>query len=266
MSRFERFLYAQFDIGECKQNNFSLYACEVAQDAAKNITVTLRSKVDDLELVNLPCTPVRNGQEPAGCVHLKQYRCSIGQMLFIGRLNRPMLLYDASRLASKTTKLQAHQLKELSTCVRKSKRTSASLLYRSDPGLFLLEAYSDASMSHKDGEGARCAYILMLRNSDTVHPLHWERCKSSSSTAELLASADALDASLYLREVIGEGLAPPRLLFTLTPERCVDLCLPCVNRVRCRARWISRRCGKSSRTSASRRSTGYRAATRSPTR
>eukprot|EP00171_Calliarthron_tuberculosum_P022319 IDg22319t1 len=213
MRQFEHFLTARFHVGERMHNNFTVYGCELSRHSDYSLTVTQRDKIKKVEepLATPVANKFRQPDRMATPNELSAYRKSIGQILFVGRMTNPLLQRIASQMATKTPALMLHHLKELGTAIKKEKLKVPEIHFAqpSRHSMYSLEVCSDASMTNKNGDSARGGFIIFRRNGDTVHPIHWSskkirRVARSSSTAEILAAADAIDVGLYLAHILKE--------------------------------------------------------------
>lgn len=132
-------------------------------------------------------------------------------MVYVGRIYNPIMLYHASSMASKISSLNPHHLKDLQAWIRFGKKRIPILRFKSphSKGQFSLEATSDASMFAMSEVGGFGAFIIMRRIGDISHPIYWSawklrRITRISSTAELLAASNAVNALIYLQHLIAE--------------------------------------------------------------
>ena len=218
IKRFENFLQAEFDIGELKHKSFTLYGCEIHQSTDMSITLSQQAKIESLTANLAIGTHDRKPDSPALPQEVTQYKSVLGKLLFIGRLSQPIALFHASRMASKTSNLLRHHLNDLDAIIRAQKKNSKkiSFLVPTNTDQFSIDIYTDAAMAKKNGEKSRAGFIIFRRNGDMVHPIHWSsrnlrRVARSSSTAELLSAADALDSALYLQAVHAEVSYEPEI-------------------------------------------------------
>eukprot|EP00171_Calliarthron_tuberculosum_P001417 IDg1417t1 len=231
VSDFERFLQAEFDVGELMRRDFYVMGCEIQQSTNGDITLTQNLKVDELNTDKLrTVTEGRNSTELANPKELTAYKAVLGQMLFIGRMAQPVMLYHASHMATKTGRLQLHHLKDLAAIVRYTKRSIPTLLFKPSPTneRFFLEVYSDAAMGGKKENGGRGGFIVFRRSGTIVHPIYWSarklrRVARSSTTAEILAAADAVSMALYLQEVQAELTYRPGVELTVDSHSVFNL-------------------------------------------
>eukprot|EP00171_Calliarthron_tuberculosum_P004551 IDg4551t1 len=226
---FEKSLCATFDVGEQEHSRFFIYGCEVNQSLDHSITMTQLHKIqelpDKLLLAGLP-----RGDRAASAAEATLYRSIIGQILFVGRLSQPLMLRIASQMATKLNNLNLHHLRDLESLLKTCKERCPTLLFRSTPsvGSFSIDVYSDASQGQKKDPSPRGGFIIMRRLGDVTHAIQWSsrklrRVARSSSTAELLAAAEAIDTAIYLQELLNELLywhpmdfsTDSRSLFTL---------------------------------------------------
>ncbi len=142
-------------------------------------------------------------------------------MLFIGRMTQPVMLPIASQMATKIDKLLLHHLKDLDALIRYSKKYEPCVSFpvsKSGEKLYL-DVYSDGSMSPKGEGGARGGFVIFRRSGDIAHPIYWSsrklrRVARSTSTAEILAAAYAVDMALYLAAVTDELTYKHKVEFT----------------------------------------------------
>eukprot|EP00171_Calliarthron_tuberculosum_P005283 IDg5283t1 len=139
------------------------------------------------------------------------YRSIIGKILFVGRMTQLLLLRMASLIATKTSKLLVHHSRDLKALLKYAKRYEPCITFNHPANgcKFHLDTYTDASMAGKKENGARGEFIIFRRCGDTVHPIYWSsrklrRVARSSSTAEILAAADAVDMTRYIQEILAE--------------------------------------------------------------
>lgn len=211
-TEFERFLKNTFHIGEHKQSNFELYGCEITTAYDGTIRMTLLENIASLNEKELNVGDQKtSGNEVADPKELTAYMSVLGKLLFTGGLAQPIALFYASYMATKTTALLKHHLKDLRALVRAVKRTTPELAFTPAPlnTKFSLEIYSDASMDSKKTHGARGGLLIVRRAGDIIHPLYWHsrklrRVARSSSTTEILAAADGIDFGIHLKRLLDE--------------------------------------------------------------
>ena len=212
MKKFEEFLSSHFKIGSLERNKFLTYGCEIEQSNNMSITLTQKSKLDDIMKVDI--RPInsyqRSGNDVASPQELKHYRSLLGKVLFLGRMSQPIMLRISSEMGTKTNHLLVHHLKDLHAQVKYALGISHCITYErgSSIGTFSLDIYSDATCP-KDHDQSREGYIIFRRCNDVTHPIFWmsrklQRVARSSSTAEILGAADSVDKALYLAAVLSE--------------------------------------------------------------
>lgn len=132
-------------------------------------------------------------------------------MLYVRRMSHPVMMYHASKMASKVNELRRHHLKYLHALLRHDKKCIPTLCFKtpSPKAPFSLEATSDASISSAAEGGERGAFLITRRRGNMVHPIHWNarklrRVAWNSATAELLAASDAVSTLVYMKTLMGE--------------------------------------------------------------
>ncbi len=83
-------------------------------------------------------------------------------------------------------------------------------------------------MSAKAEGGSRGGFIVFRRSGDTVHPIYWssrklKRVARSSSTAEILAAADAIDMASHLVALAEELTYCHKIEFTTDSRSLFNL-------------------------------------------
>eukprot|EP00171_Calliarthron_tuberculosum_P018277 IDg18277t1 len=222
ISEFEYFLQNEFEVGELLRHNFHVMGCEIKQDSSGAIKLTQRTKLDELDHEQLlNCSPKPYADQLASPKMLTLYKSVLGKMLYIGRVSQPVIMYYASHMATKTSRLMSHHCKELSSLIRFSKRTAPELMFKPpvDQGEFYLDGYTDAAPGGKKDESARGGFVIFRRNGDTTHPIYWSarklrRVARSSSTAEILSAADTTDMLSYLQHLLAELTYTPKTELT----------------------------------------------------
>ncbi len=213
ITAFESFLQEEFHVGELEHGRFVVYGCEIEQHTDMSATVRQRAKLAEVptQLPRSVADKARSGNEPATPAELTDFKSILGKLLFVGRLTQPVLLRIASHFATKTLSLRAHHLKDLEAQLRHWKRVEPCIHFArpARPSPFILDVYTDAAMSSKKDPYARGGYVIYRRCGDIVHPIHWSsrklrRVARSSTTAEILATADAFDMGLYLKALLAE--------------------------------------------------------------
>jgi len=214
MADFEKFLRDCFEVGEISRNNFEFYGATVTRLENRTVIIDQNSKLQELSELDLDSgnKSERSGNDLATEAEMKKYRRAIGKILFVGRMSHPALLRIASTMATKVSMLQSHHLKDLQAQVKQALRNAPVLTYcstKDDHQQFAMSVYSDGSPGSKKDEAARGGFILFRRHGDTVHPIYWSsrrlrRVARSSSTAEILSAADAVDKSYYISALAAE--------------------------------------------------------------
>ena len=213
MTAFERFLKSELRIGEHERNTFNVYGCEVTQYDDKSISITQDSKLDEFPTTMKRSVEddTRPSTECATSDEITSYKSLLGKLLFIGCLTQPILLRITSQFSMKTNKLQFHHLNDLEARVRRWNQYKPFLHFPTTciDSSFDVEVYTDASMWSKKDPYARGGYVVYRRSGDVVHPIHWHSRKlksvaRSSSTAEILAAADAYDIGQYICNILEE--------------------------------------------------------------
>lgn len=209
MSNFESFLRAAFDVGEISHNCFDIYGATLRRTDDGTVVVNQDQKLDNLSRIdlNLPKSSVKNGNDIASPDELTLYRNAIGQCLFVGRMSHPVLLRISSMMATKTSSLRKHHLKDLYALIRYAIKNAPTLTFKTVPAShsseFSYAVYSDGSMGTKKDDAARGGFIIFRCNGKISHPIYWHsrklrRVARSSATAEILSAADAMDKAAYL--------------------------------------------------------------------
>jgi len=215
MKKFEAFLRTAFEIGDIERNSFDIYGASLSRTSDGTAVVDQAHRLSELaDIYSISATVASaSGDDMASAASLTKYRSSIGRLLFVGRMTHPVLLRIASTMATKTSALKNHHLKDLAAFVRYALKAPPVLTFRRasqpDEKGFHFEVYSDGSMGSKKEAVARSGYIIFRRCNDIVHPIYWNsrrlrRVARSSATAEILSAADATDRALYLARLCKE--------------------------------------------------------------
>ena len=121
------------------------------------------------------------------------------------------MLFIASMMATKSSNLLPHHIKDLQARIRYAKGHPPEVKFETchNKGPFMLDVIADAAMANKMQEAPREGYIIVRRYRDTVHPIFWNsrklrRVARSSGTAETLAASDAVDFGIYLQKLLDE--------------------------------------------------------------
>lgn len=146
MAYLEGFLQQRFHVGTLDRHMFSVMGCELEQSKSGAITLKQRARLaaidENLLTVNEP--------DSKGCADIdatpKQlfgYRSALGKMLYVGRMAQPIMLFHASHMASKISKLNSHQLKDLRELMRLDKKQIPRIRFLSPPSksLFSCKSY-----------------------------------------------------------------------------------------------------------------------------
>eukprot|EP00171_Calliarthron_tuberculosum_P002820 IDg2820t1 len=123
-----------------------------------------------------------------------------------------------------------HHLKSLNAIIRRHQSDFSEIQFSQprNAAKYTLEVHSDASMMHKNGDGARGAFTIFRRCGDTVHPIHWctrklRRVARSSSTAEILAAAETGGYALYMAEILSELMYKHRVVLATDSQSLFNL-------------------------------------------
>lgn len=229
-SKFEEFLHKQFLIGSTECGTFSIMGIRFVQEETGKITLNAKEKLDQVQPIIIRAASKerdRNANES----EITSYRSLIGKLLYIGRLVCPTIAFHASNAATKCDGLRLHHLRALNATLRAIKNFPCVITFI--PGntrTYKLEAMSDASMqSHEEKSNVRQGILIFRRSGDIVHPIAWlsrlaRRVARSTSTAELLAAADAVDRVTYLKHLLEESAGPQKTELVLDSRSAVCLC------------------------------------------
>lgn len=159
MNSFEEFPQQQFEVGTPDRHHFSVMGCDLSQSDDGSIKLTQRARletIDDGLLTSTVSNKYRLPHRDATSSERHLYQSVIGQMLYVGRMAQPVMLYHASNKARKINGLKIHHPKDLPALPRSDKQHIPTLTFNKPtrPGRFSLEALSDASMSSiAEGDG-----------------------------------------------------------------------------------------------------------------
>lgn len=195
MTAFEGFLCRTFEVSKLERRSLSVMGCSISQDADYSVTLDQNQKLNELDpsvLINSIREP-KDG--PASAHQAKLYRHIIGQMLYIGRLSAPLMLYHASAAATKLPDLKLHQLRALASTVTGLKQQGTELKFLSPASApsvnapFVLDCISDGTTASGTDIRGREGHIMFSRSGAIAHPILWSarklrRVSRSSSTAE----------------------------------------------------------------------------------
>lgn len=211
IQNFESFLQSQFLVGTLEAHKFDVMGAHLDQNDKGTITLNANHKLSAIEPVDLPLSKHEKGDRHATPSEVSAYRCLIGKLLYVGRLASPVCAYHASEAAMKCSQLRLHHIKALNATLKQLKLYPAKLSFHSVNGsTFALEAMSDASLRERDSKtNVREGILIFRRSDDIIHPIGWtsrlaRRVARSTSTAELLSAADAVDQITYLNTVLKE--------------------------------------------------------------
>lgn len=136
----------------------------------------------------------------------------IRKLLYIGRLFSPTIALHASQAATICSDLLSHHLWALNATLSTIKNCLCIITYLPSNGQsFKLEAMSDASIQTWDKRtNVREGIILFWKSYNIVHAIRWikrlaRRVARSTSTAELLADADAFERITYFKHLFEEN-------------------------------------------------------------
>jgi len=132
-STFEPTLYYRNDsnVSEHKRKAFELFGCEIKQDRGSEIILTQTAKMNTIDASKiLEASENYEKDELATPQDITKFKSAIGQMLFIGRLSNPVMLYFASHMATKSSALYSHHLKQLGSIIRHVKRQPHNLTFK----------------------------------------------------------------------------------------------------------------------------------------
>lgn len=213
MSLFETFLQKNFDVRKPDRHWFIAVGCEIDQSLDRSIIITQSTKTDNIDFTWLQAHRSNKRDVPASPANLQAFRQVLGQMLYICKKTYPSLLYHTSAMATKTSDLNIHHLKELYSILSPTSTMTPTPSYKltGGKGKFTLDRYCDALLGRRlsNPYDGRLGLIIFRRCGDNVHPLHWGahklcRVARSSATAECLAAAETADFLIYLQELLKE--------------------------------------------------------------
>ncbi len=207
----EPLFQSTFKVGELKRGSFTVYGSKIVQGENGAIVVTQNKKMEQLTGIDIEDAQGKDGNLPATSAKTRNFMGFIGYMLFMALVSHPIMAYYSSDQASKSHKLRKHHLKTVNAHVRYLKAMAPQLLYRlgSEVSECVFEVYTDASLSAKGETASRAGWVILKRHGASVHPIAWnsrklKRIATSSSAAETLAAASALDTALYIMELLKE--------------------------------------------------------------
>lgn len=229
-SNFEEFLHQQFQIGSMEGNSFTIMGARLEQTQTGRITIDASEKLDQIKPLSTRSSS-KEKDRPATNNEVTEYRSLVGKLLYIGRLASPTIAFHASHAATKCCDLRLHHLRAMNATLRIVKACSCTLTYLSSDGHpFKLEAMSDASMqAHNDKTNVREGIIIFRRSHSIVHAVGWmsrlaRRVARSTSTAELLAAADAVDRLTYFKHLLGSIAGTQTTELVLDSRSTFHLC------------------------------------------
>lgn len=233
MTAFESMLKSGLHIGKRIRRRFNVYSFEVEQHEDKSITVMQQSKIEKIPdtVDHLPSAVTTHDPHRIASVdELSYYRRAIRQDLFIGRMQKPLMLYTAFHFATKTPTLITHHLMSLNAATKLHQRTVPEIHFSQplNSKEYILEVHRDTSMMQKNGDGAKGAFIIFRRCGDTVHPIHWRtrnlrHVVRSYSTAEIIAAAEAADSALLMAEILSELTYKHRVVLATDSQSLFNL-------------------------------------------
>ena len=228
VAEFESFLQGEFNVGSLESNEFEIMGARLTQLPTGAVTLDAKEKLSATH----PCTSDNTkGDRTATATELTDYQSLIGKLLYIGRLASPVASFIASDAATKSGNLQLHHLRALDAALQSLKTTAALVNFQPPQAQpFHLEAMSDASMHQlADKTNVREGIIIFRRSGTIVHAISWmsrlaRRVARSTSTAELLAAADAVDMVTHLKHVLEEFSGPQTTTLTVDSKCVFHLC------------------------------------------
>lgn len=197
--RFEEFLAGQLNIGTFKSKCLDIVGANLVQPPPGFVTIDVIQKIDDLQPLYSKSLHRKHGDDDATPIELAAYRSLIGKLLYIGQLVSPVAAYHASAAATKCANLRLHHLKALYAALNTMKGYAVTLTILPPKAVkFQLEAMYGASMKTVESQSnVRQGFVIFRRRGKAVHSTSWttrraRRVARSTSTAELLAAADAV--------------------------------------------------------------------------
>ena len=92
---------ARFDTKEFKENQFQYLGMQITQTEDLSITMQTKEYEKEIELVEIDCDRELQVNEPLTVVEVKNFRSSLGKLMWIARLTRPDLAFESAAAAQK---------------------------------------------------------------------------------------------------------------------------------------------------------------------
>lgn len=128
-------------------------------------------------------------------------------------MSAPLMLLHASTAATKIADLRTHLLRILAAKVKRLKSQPSELHFISqsenDSRSFLLDVIMKGAMAAAGDLRRRGGHIIFCQLGNLVHRIHGSsfqlrRVSRSSSTAEILAAADAMYNRVYIKTLLND--------------------------------------------------------------
>lgn len=193
---------------------FFFDGCEIHQDTAGNITMSMKRYVERLKPITLTKTRRSQEQEMATEEEKTQYRSLAGTLLYMGNAVMPQASYVTSVLQQQISALRVKHLAQANEMVKELLQLEPVLKYMKPANIknAIVSSFSDASHP-RDRDYGQTGLLCGLRieqdqtysdTRDIFHMIDWsshrqKRVSYSSYGAEILACASADDRGYYLK-------------------------------------------------------------------
>lgn len=206
----------KFEVGKAViDESFFFDGCEITQDAAGSIRMTMERYLERLKPIPLPKPRRRQSQEPATETEKKQYRSLAGTLLYLGNGVLPQASFVTSVLQQQISALQVRHLVDANEMVAEIFQLEPVLTFLKPQHVkeAIISSFSDASHP-RDRDYGQSGILCGLRikeegsdSQDIFHMVDWtshkqKRVSYSSYGAEILACATADDRGYYLKEAL----------------------------------------------------------------
>ena len=208
-------LSLRFQAGSNLETEFKYVGYQITQDS-QDILLDQQEYIDSVEIIQMSAEREMQKYEALNPAELKKYRSMVGSLNWVVQGSRPDLFFQLVDLSTRFRSGTVDDLLKVRKILQKARDSKSEICFP-DMGPvdgWKIVFYADASHANLcEGTGSCVGYIVfILGMNNRCCPLTWKSGKArrvvkSSIAAEAMALLDAIDESLYQKEILCQILS-----------------------------------------------------------